>query len=212
MADSKHTQTEIENASSQVDYDATHHRAEKSDDASSIRSEALGDDLPPGYFHSMQFIGTVTGFALSAISAYIFLLMPTSILTTINADIGEHRATRSVRTVLIPSAGPSPYLSWVNIARTLALSFTYTILGRLSDLFGRRWFFIGGNLVALIGIIVCSVAQNIDTLIVGSAVYGVGETVQLSFNVALGELGMSSCVAAMFTRLTVPQFQTNTAP
>lgn len=80
----------------------------------------------------------------------------------------------------------------MNIARTLALSFTYTILGRLSDLFGRRWFFIGGNLVALIGIIVCSVAHNIDTLIVGSAVYGVGETVQLSFNVALGELGKYS--------------------
>jgi MFS family permease len=61
----------------------------------------------------------------------------------------------------------------------------------LSDLFGRRWFFIGGNLVALIGIIVCATAQNIDTLIVGSAVYGIGETVQLSFNVALGELGKS---------------------
>lgn len=79
-------------------------------------------------------------------------------------------------------------MSWVNIARTLALSFTYTILGRLSDLFGRRWFFIGGNVVALVGIIVCALAKNINTLIVGSAVYGLGETVQLSFNVALGEL------------------------
>jgi MFS family permease len=58
----------------------------------------------------------------------------------------------------------------------------------LSDLFGRRWFFIGGNLVALIGVIVCATAQSIDALIVGSAIYGVGETVQLSFNVALGEV------------------------
>lgn len=111
------------------------------------------------------------GFCLSAISAYIFLLFPTNILTYINADIG-----------------PSPFVSWVNIARTLALSFTYTILGRLSDLFGRRWFFIGGNIVALVGIIVCALAKNINTLIIGSAVYGLGETVQLSFNVALGEL------------------------
>lgn len=84
--------------------------------------------------------------------------------------------------------GPSPYLSWINIARTLALSFTYTILGRLSDLFGRRWFFIGGNVVALLGIIVCATATNINSMIVGSAVYGLGETVQLSFNVAIGEL------------------------
>ncbi|ETS77956.1 hypothetical protein PFICI_10018 [Pestalotiopsis fici W106-1] len=141
------------------------------DDASSISPEALGNDLPKGYFYSLQFLGAMTGFCLSAISAYIFLLFPTNILTYINADIG-----------------PSPYISWVNIARTLALSFTYTILGRLSDLFGRRWFFIGGNIVALLGIIICAVARNVNTLIIGSAVYGLGETVQLSFNVAVGEL------------------------
>lgn len=88
--------------------------------------------------------------------------------------------------LIIP--GPSPYISWVNIARTLSLSFTYTILGRLSDLFGRRWFFIGGNCVAIVGIIVCAVAQNVNTLIIGAAIYGLGETVQLSFNVAVGEL------------------------
>ena len=88
MAEAKHTHAEIEHAPSHVELDASIPKAEKADDASSIRSEALGDDLPPGYFYSLQFIGTVTGFALSAISAYIFLLMPTSILTTINADIG----------------------------------------------------------------------------------------------------------------------------
>ncbi|KAK2043428.1 fungal trichothecene efflux pump [Colletotrichum somersetense] len=141
------------------------------DDASSICSDALGDDLPPGYYWSPQFLGAMAGFCLSAISAYIFLILPTNVLTFINADIG-----------------PSPYISWVNIARTLSLSFTYTILGRLSDLFGRRWFFIGGSIVALLGIIICAVAKNVETLIVGAAVYGLGETVQLSFNVAVGEL------------------------
>ncbi|KAK7427225.1 hypothetical protein QQZ08_006338 [Neonectria magnoliae] len=146
-------------------------RARYDTDASSINSAALGDDLPAGYFYSIHFIGALTGFCLSAISAYIFLILPTNVLTYINADIG-----------------PSNYIAWVNIARTLALSFTYTILGRLSDLFGRRWFFIGGNVVALIGIIICAFAQDVDTLIIGSAVYGLGETVQLSFNVAIGEL------------------------
>lgn len=43
-------------------------------------------------------------------------------------------------------------------------------------------------MVALLGIIVCATAQNVNSLIIGSAVYGVGETVQLSFNVAIGEL------------------------
>ncbi|KAI1076195.1 trichothecene efflux pump [Whalleya microplaca] len=146
-------------------------RRREDDDASSIRSEALGNNLPEGYFYSLNFLGAVAGFCLSAISAFIFLLLPTNVLTYINADIG-----------------PSPYIAWVNIARTLSLSFTYTVVGRLSDLFGRRWFFIGGNIVALVGIIVCSAAQNVDSLIIGSAIYGLGETVQLSFNVAVGEL------------------------
>ncbi|TGJ82061.1 hypothetical protein E0Z10_g6707 [Xylaria hypoxylon] len=143
----------------------------RDDDSISIRKEALGDDLPKGYFYSVRFLGALTGFCLASISAFVFLLFPTNILSYINAEIG-----------------PSPYISWVNIGRTLALSFTYTILGRLSDLFGRRWFFIIGNIVALLGIVVCSTAQNVNTLIVGSTVYGIGETVQLSFNVAIGEL------------------------
>ena len=36
------------------------HRHHREDDASSIRSEALGDDLPPGYFYSVRFVGALT--------------------------------------------------------------------------------------------------------------------------------------------------------
>ncbi|KAI0409938.1 fungal trichothecene efflux pump [Xylaria palmicola] len=164
MATEKHFDMEKRSADQQTIVD-------RDDDSVSVCDEARGDDLPKGYFYSIRFLGALAGFCLAAISAYIFLLFPTNILTYINAEIG-----------------PSPYISWVNIGRTLALSFTYTILGRLSDLFGRRWFFIIGNLVALVGIIVCSTAKNVNTLIVGSTIYGIGETVQLSFNVAIGEL------------------------
>lgn len=89
---------------------------------------------------------------------------------------------------LLMKLGPSEYTSWVNISRTLAMSFTFTIIGRVSDLFGRRWFFIGGNAVALVGIIICATAKNFNNLIIGNAVYGFGEAVQLSFTVAVGEL------------------------
>ncbi|TRX95059.1 hypothetical protein FHL15_004144 [Xylaria flabelliformis] len=140
--------------------------AERDSDTISVRKEALGDDLPKGYFYSVGFLGALA-------------------VSTSPCSVGTTRIGKTDDAV---RPGPSPYISWVNIGRTLALSFTYTILGRLSDLFGRRWFFIIGNVVALVGIIVCSTAQNINTLIVGSTVYGIGETVQLSFNVAIGEL------------------------
>jgi MFS family permease len=61
-------------------------------------------------------------------------------------------------------------------------------MGRLSDLFGRRWIFIGGNTVALIGGIVCATSPNVHSLIVGAAVFGLGEAIQLSFAAAVGEL------------------------
>lgn len=125
-------------------------------------------------------------------SAYIFLVLPINILTThINPDIGKSlllESNTACSQELTNAAGPSPYIAWYQVARTLSLSFTFTILGRLSDIFGRRWFFIGLNIVALVGIIICSQATNINMLIAGATVYGIGETAQLSFNVAMGEL------------------------
>ncbi|KAF2254749.1 fungal trichothecene efflux pump [Trematosphaeria pertusa] len=140
-------------------------------DILSINDVARGDNLPDNYFMSWMFIGTLIGLCLGQISAYIFLILPTNVLSYINADIG-----------------PSQNTAWVNIARTLAESTMFLVSGRLSDLFGRRWFFIGANIVCLIGVIVGACAQNIDTLIVASAVYGLGECIQLSFGVAIGEL------------------------
>ncbi|KAF2110313.1 fungal trichothecene efflux pump [Lophiotrema nucula] len=143
----------------------------KESDTLSINDAARGDNLPDNYFMSWMFVGTVAGLCLGQISAYIFLILPTNVLAFINEDIG-----------------PSASLSWVNIARTLAESTMFLVSGRLSDLFGRRWFFIGANCICLIGVIVGACAQNINTLIVASAVYGLGECVQLSFGVAIGEL------------------------
>lgn len=38
----------------------SHEREADDDDASSIRSEALGDHLPKGYFYSIGFLGATT--------------------------------------------------------------------------------------------------------------------------------------------------------
>lgn len=64
----------------------------------------------------------------------------------------------------------------------------FLIVGRLSDIFGRRWFFIGGNVLALLCGILGAVAQNINTLIVGNALGGLAGAVQISFTVAIAEL------------------------
>ena len=64
----------------------------------------------------------------------------------------------------------------------------YTLVGRLSDIFGRRWFFIGSTLLAVIGCAVGATAPNIETLIGASTLMGLGAAAQLSFYYTLTEL------------------------
>lgn len=50
----------IENTAEHLDtVEDEKERAKRDSDASSINSAALGDDLPPGYFYSVRFIGAL---------------------------------------------------------------------------------------------------------------------------------------------------------
>lgn len=84
--------------------------------------------------------------------------------------------------------GPSSSYVWIATGYTLAASVGALIWGRLSDVFGRRWFFIGGNALALLGSILGAAAQNIVTLIFAQVFIGLALPSQLSFSIALAEL------------------------
>lgn len=49
-----------------------------------------------------------------------------------------------------------------------------TVGGRLSDIFGRRWFFIAGAIILIIGSIVSATGQSINQMIAGGALFGCG--------------------------------------
>ena len=68
------------------------------------------------------------------------------------------------------------------------LSVFLTLVGRISDIFGRRWVFAGGSIVGLIGSIICAVAKDIPTLIGGTTLIGIGASTQVSFPIVVGEL------------------------
>lgn len=70
------------------------------------------------------------------------------LLAEINADIG-----------------PSPDIAWVSYAYNLVLAVMLCLVGRLSDIFGRRWFFICGNCIALIGCIIAALSTSVPMLI-----------------------------------------------
>jgi MFS family permease len=86
------------------------------------------------------------------------------------------------------SIGPSDNITWVALAYSLGLSIGFLIVGRLSDIFGRRWFFIGGNALALIGAIVSGTATHVESIIGGEILGCLAGAVQISFTVAIAEL------------------------
>ena len=106
--------------------------------------------------------------------------------------------------------GPSPNLIWVSISWTAGFAAGFTLMGRLNDIFGRRWFFIESSILAIVGNIIGASAQSISMLIVSNlsaldllthyypesnmrtkgtnTIDGLAAAGQLSFPVFIGEL------------------------
>lgn len=68
-----------------------------------------------------------------------------------------------------PSAG-----IWFTSLYTATNTIAFMICGANSDLFGRRWFLIMGNVLLLVGHLMCGLAQNATTMIAGFAIIGFG--------------------------------------
>ena len=62
------------------------------------------------------------------------------------------------------------------------------LAGRLSDIFGRRWFFIAGSAIGLAGSIVGATAHGIGQLIAAEALIGVAAGFQISFFWVVSEI------------------------
>ena len=59
-------------------------------------------------------------------------------------------------------------------AYTIAVAVSLPLAGGLSDIFGRRYFFIVGCFISLIGTIVAVAAKDVNTVIGGMVLKGVG--------------------------------------
>ncbi|KAF2465115.1 MFS general substrate transporter [Lindgomyces ingoldianus] len=127
--------------------------------------------LPDGYYTSRFFLGTflATGLAIMCGTGAFGFAAP--ILGVINADIG-----------------PDGRYVWISLVYNAVLAVFLSPVGRLSDIFGRRYFFVGGALVAIIGSIVCATAKDIPTLIGGNVLLAAATATQLSFHFVVGEL------------------------
>ncbi|KAI0174313.1 trichothecene efflux pump [Pestalotiopsis sp. NC0098] len=139
-----------------------------------VDNKAVGGDsaeMPEGYFRSVQFIGTVVAQCLANNVAYLGWVLPANTLTLINADLGN-----------------SADINWVATVWTLGTSIGFLLVGRISDIFGRRDMVLCTGVLALIGCIIGSCAQSVNMLIAANICTGIAAAGQLSFGIVLGEL------------------------
>jgi Na+/melibiose symporter-like transporter len=110
--------------------------------------EADLDELSKGYYFSRFFLGTFLAVGLSIWAGTAAFGYAASILAVINEDLG-----------------PDDRYVWISLVYNTCLAVFLSPVGRLSDIFGRRYFFIAGAVLAVVGSIVCATANSILVLI-----------------------------------------------
>lgn len=75
---------------------------------------------------------------------------------------------------IVAELGGMEHYSWLATAAMLISAVSVPIVGKLSDLYGRRAFYLGGLVVFMIGSIICGLSGSFWMLVFGRAVQGLG--------------------------------------
>ncbi len=75
--------------------------------------------------------------------------------------------------------------TWVVTAYLLASTTMIPIVGKLSDQFGRKWFFLGGITLFLLGSMLAGTASTMDQLIIFRAIQGLGSGAGIGLTVTI---------------------------
>ncbi|KAJ4301116.1 hypothetical protein N0V90_003206 [Kalmusia sp. IMI 367209] len=139
-----------------------------------VAEEAKGGDLselPSNYYWDWRFLGSLAAVVFMAQGLYLGYVLPANTITIINADLG-----------------PDPNYALIPVVKTLCGGVGLIMVGRLSDIFGRRWFMIGGGVLGIIGSIINATAKDINTILGGTVFIGLAGAVQVSFSFVLMEI------------------------
>ncbi len=108
--------------------------------------------------HGAQLLVVVSGLLLGMLLAALDQTIVGTAMPTIFRELG----------------GNLQNYAWVVTGYLLTSTITVPIYGKLSDLWGRKWFFMGGIVLFLIGSALSGASQSITQLIVFRAVQGLG--------------------------------------
>src|SRR2546421_108570 len=86
---------------------------------------------------------------------------------------------------IVASLGGLEHYAWVVTAYLLASTVSIPIYGKLSDIYGRRPFFIGGMVIFLVGSALAGTSQNMTQLIIYRSIQGLGAGAMMPIAMAI---------------------------
>ncbi|MGP9537667.1 MDR family MFS transporter [Brachybacterium sp. AOP43-C2-M15] len=75
---------------------------------------------------------------------------------------------------IVAELGGVEHYNWIATAAMLVSAVAVPVVGKLSDLYGRRWFYLGGLAVFMLGAVLAGLAQGFWFLVFARAVQGLG--------------------------------------
>ena len=122
------------------------------------------NDSSPGAQEENSSAGTPRHFALTFAALMAAMLL---------ASLDQTIVGTALPTIVGQLHGVN-HMAWVTTAYILATTIVMPVYGRLGDLIGRKYLFLGGISLFLAGSVVAGASQEMTTLIIGRAVQGLG--------------------------------------
>ncbi|HCG45977.1 DHA2 family efflux MFS transporter permease subunit [Corynebacterium flavescens] len=95
------------------------------------------------------------------------------ILTMLMSSLGQMIFSTALPTI-VGELGGVDHMSWVISAFLVTMTIAMPISGKLGDMLGRKWLYIGGIVVFIIGSTIGGFAHTMTLLIIGRAIQGFG--------------------------------------
>ena len=167
-------------------------------EATEIRSKALAakaNELPEGYYSSARIIGTFLAITLNLAGGYFGMLAGSAAISIIDADIG-----------------PSPNYVLFSTVWTVSQACAILMMGRLTDIFGRRYFVVGTNILGVLGGIIACTAKSMETLIGAQVLLGMSAGQAAGYALLVGEIMSNKHKFIGAIIVAVPNVLTGVAP
>jgi len=81
---------------------------------------------------------------------------------------------------IITDLGGFAHYTWVTTAYIIASTITIPITGKLTDMYGRKWFYIAGLAIFITGSLLCGLSQTMTQIIIFRGLQGIGAGIMMA--------------------------------